>query len=101
MLSLVIPFFVEVRSRALGLLTRKLTEFHQDSGCAELRVRSLNTLYFDISCLSTRLPLDTLIQALSKRKDVNNITAVSNNAGVDKRGLGVLLYASESSPSPF
>ena len=96
MLSPVIPFFVEVRSRALGLLTRKLTEFHQDSGCAELRVCSLNTLYFDISCLSTRLTLDTLIQALSKRKDVNNITAVSNNAGVDKRGLGALLYASES-----
>ena len=31
---------------------------------------------------------DTLIGALAKRKDVKNITAVSNNAGAGEHGLG-------------
>jgi hypothetical protein len=31
---------------------------------------------------------DTLLGALAKRKDVNNLTAVSNNAGSDDSGLG-------------
>ncbi|KAF8522262.1 3-oxoacid CoA-transferase [Hysterangium stoloniferum] len=34
---------------------------------------------------------DTLIQALSRRKDVQKLTAVSNNAGVGNLGLGCLL----------
>ena len=33
---------------------------------------------------------DTLIGALAKRKDVRNITAVSNNAGSGEYGLGAL-----------
>ncbi|GJJ12114.1 hypothetical protein Clacol_006355 [Clathrus columnatus] len=36
---------------------------------------------------------DTLIQALARRKDVQKITAVSNNAGVGERGLGLLLLS--------
>lgn len=32
---------------------------------------------------------DTLIHALAKRSEVTNITAVSNNAGVGERGLGM------------
>ena len=35
-------------------------------------------------------PVDTLIQALSRRPEVTNITAISNNAGVGKMGLGAL-----------
>lgn len=31
---------------------------------------------------------DTLIEALSKRKDVGNLTAVSNNVGSGDKGLG-------------
>jgi len=31
---------------------------------------------------------DTLIRALAKRKDINNLTAVSNNAGSGEHGLG-------------
>jgi len=31
---------------------------------------------------------DTLIGALAKRKDVGNLTAVSNNAGAGEHGLG-------------
>lgn len=34
---------------------------------------------------------DTLIEALLKKKDLKNMTAVSNNAGVDGGGLGLLL----------
>jgi 3-oxoacid CoA-transferase len=32
---------------------------------------------------------DTLINALAKRKDVNNLTAVSNNCGLGELGLGI------------
>ncbi|KAI0320086.1 succinyl-CoA:3-ketoacid-coenzyme A transferase [Amylostereum chailletii] len=35
---------------------------------------------------------ETLITALSKRPEVNNLTCVSNNAGSGKFGLGSLLY---------
>ncbi|KAI0797617.1 3-oxoacid CoA-transferase [Abortiporus biennis] len=35
---------------------------------------------------------DTLIGALAKRKDVNLLTAVSNNAGAGEQGLGKLLH---------
>ncbi|KAF8580863.1 3-oxoacid CoA-transferase [Ramaria rubella] len=35
---------------------------------------------------------DTLIQALARRKDVQKLTAVSNNAGVGELGLGLLLH---------
>ena len=31
---------------------------------------------------------DTLIEALSRRKDVGNLTAVSNNVGSGDKGLG-------------
>lgn len=46
-----------------------------------------------ISCLryfspTSNVPIDTLIQALARRKEVQKITAVSNNAGVGERGLG-------------
>lgn len=40
---------------------------------------------------------DTLIQALAKRPEVKNLTAVSNNAGVDKYGLGTLLHSGQIS----
>lgn len=40
---------------------------------------------------------DTLIQALAKRKDVNNLTGVSNNAGVGDKGLGLLLSSGQIS----
>ncbi|TDL24740.1 3-oxoacid CoA-transferase [Rickenella mellea] len=40
---------------------------------------------------------DTLIQALSRRKEVTNLTAVSNNAGVGERGLGLLLHSGQVS----
>lgn len=33
----------------------------------------------------------TLLEALSQRKDVTGLTAVSNNAGVEEKGLGMLL----------
>ncbi|KAF9791188.1 3-oxoacid CoA-transferase [Thelephora terrestris] len=36
---------------------------------------------------------DTLIGALAKRKEVNDLTAVSNNAGSGEYGLGKLLHA--------
>ena len=32
--------------------------------------------------------LDTLLGALAKRQDVNNLTGVSNNAGAGDSGLG-------------
>ncbi|KZO97890.1 3-oxoacid CoA-transferase [Calocera viscosa TUFC12733] len=38
---------------------------------------------------------DTLIAALSRRPEVTDITAVSNNAGVGKRGLGLLLHTGQ------
>ncbi|SCV69890.1 BQ2448_1284 [Microbotryum intermedium] len=38
---------------------------------------------------------DTLITALSKRPEVKNLTCVSNNAGVDKLGLGILLHSGQ------
>jgi len=38
---------------------------------------------------------DTLIQALSRRPEVTNITAISNNAGVGKLGLGLLLHSGQ------
>ena len=34
-----------------------------------------------------------MIQALSRRSDVKDITAVSNNAGVGQKGLGALLHS--------
>lgn len=40
---------------------------------------------------------DTLIQALAKRKDVKNLTGVSNNAGVGDKGLGLLLGSGQIS----
>ncbi|OBZ69236.1 Succinyl-CoA:3-ketoacid coenzyme A transferase 1, mitochondrial [Grifola frondosa] len=38
---------------------------------------------------------DTLIGALANRKDVSNITAVSNNVGSGELGLGKLLYTGQ------
>ncbi|CAL1705027.1 unnamed protein product [Somion occarium] len=38
---------------------------------------------------------DTLVGALANRKDVNNLTAVSNNAGAGERGLGKLLHTGQ------
>ncbi|KAK4704243.1 3-oxoacid CoA-transferase, partial [Phenoliferia sp. Uapishka_3] len=40
---------------------------------------------------------DTLIQALAKRPEVKNLTAVSNNAGVGQLGLGSLLHSGQIS----
>ncbi|KAF8326861.1 succinyl-CoA:3-ketoacid-coenzyme A transferase subunit B [Cantharellus anzutake] len=40
---------------------------------------------------------DTLIQAVSRRPDLQNLTAVSNNAGVGNRGLGLLLESGQLS----
>jgi 3-oxoacid CoA-transferase len=40
---------------------------------------------------------DTLIGALSKRPEVQNLTCVSNNAGVGKFGLGALLHSGQIS----
>ncbi|EJU05345.1 3-oxoacid CoA-transferase [Dacryopinax primogenitus] len=40
---------------------------------------------------------DTLIEALSRRPQVRDLTAVSNNAGVGKRGLGLLLHTGQIS----
>ncbi|KAI8449354.1 succinyl-CoA:3-ketoacid-coenzyme A transferase subunit A [Phakopsora pachyrhizi] len=40
---------------------------------------------------------DTLIQALSKRPDVKNLTVVSNNAGLDSLGLGILIKSGQIS----
>lgn len=40
---------------------------------------------------------DTLIQAVHRRKDVKDITAVSNNAGVGECGLGLLLNSGQIS----
>ncbi|TNY18185.1 succinyl-CoA:3-ketoacid-coenzyme A transferase subunit A [Rhodotorula diobovata] len=40
---------------------------------------------------------DTLIGALAKRPEVKNLTCVSNNAGVDKFGLGTLLHSGQIS----
>lgn len=38
---------------------------------------------------------ETLIGALVKRPEVNNLTCVSNNAGVGEKGLGKLLLAGQ------
>lgn len=38
---------------------------------------------------------DTLINELEKRTDITNLTAVSNNAGVDGKGLGKLLESGQ------
>ncbi|KAI5117658.1 hypothetical protein M0805_008888 [Coniferiporia weirii] len=38
---------------------------------------------------------DTLIDALAKRPEVNNLTAVSNNAGVGEKGLGRLVHSGQ------
>ncbi|PLW31974.1 hypothetical protein PCANC_21983 [Puccinia coronata f. sp. avenae] len=40
---------------------------------------------------------DTLIQALAQRPQVNNLTIISNNAGLDKSGLGLLLHSRQIS----
>ncbi|KAF9517572.1 hypothetical protein BS47DRAFT_1326367 [Hydnum rufescens UP504] len=40
---------------------------------------------------------DTLIQALSRRPQTRDLTAVSNNAGVGERGLGLLLTGGQIS----
>jgi len=40
---------------------------------------------------------DTLIQALAQRPEINNLTVISNNAGVDKLGLGILLHSRQIS----
>lgn len=40
---------------------------------------------------------DTLIRALAQRPEINNLTVISNNAGVDKSGLGLLLYSRQIS----
>ncbi len=39
--------------------------------------------------------IDTLLQAISKRKDLTNLTAVSNNAGTPESGLGILFICRE------
>ena len=46
--------------------------------------------YYFFPCLGFGLcgTPDTLIGALAKRKDVKNLTAVSNNAGAGEHGLG-------------
>ncbi len=38
---------------------------------------------------------ENLINALTKRPDINGLTAVSNNAGVDDFGLGLLLQSGQ------
>lgn len=40
---------------------------------------------------------DTLIGAIARRKDVRNLTAVSNNAGAGENGLGKLLHSGQIS----
>ncbi|KDQ11702.1 hypothetical protein BOTBODRAFT_67857 [Botryobasidium botryosum FD-172 SS1] len=38
---------------------------------------------------------DTLIQAIARRPEVTKLTAVSNNAGVGEKGLGLLLHSGQ------
>lgn len=38
---------------------------------------------------------DTLIQAIARRSEVKDLTCVSNNAGVGKSGLGMLLHSGQ------
>ena len=38
---------------------------------------------------------DTLIKAISRRPEIQNLTGVSNNAGVDDKGLGKLLHTGQ------
>jgi 3-oxoacid CoA-transferase len=40
---------------------------------------------------------DTLLTAVSERKDVKGLTGVSNNAGVEEKGLGLLLKTGQLS----
>lgn len=40
---------------------------------------------------------DTLLKALAERKEVNGLTGVSNNAGVEEKGLGLLLQTKQVS----
>ncbi|KDN44915.1 3-oxoacid CoA-transferase [Tilletiaria anomala UBC 951] len=40
---------------------------------------------------------DTLIAAISRNRDIQNLTCVSNNAGVGERGLGKLLHTRQVS----
>ncbi|OAV95472.1 hypothetical protein PTTG_04623 [Puccinia triticina 1-1 BBBD Race 1] len=40
---------------------------------------------------------DTLIQAVARRPEIKNLTLISNNAGVDKSGLGLILHSRQVS----
>jgi 3-oxoacid CoA-transferase len=40
---------------------------------------------------------DTLLKALAERKEVKGLTGVSNNAGVEEKGLGLLLQTKQVS----
>ncbi|KAA1105075.1 hypothetical protein PGTUg99_017223 [Puccinia graminis f. sp. tritici] len=40
---------------------------------------------------------DTLIQAVARRPEIKNLTVISNNAGVDKAGLGLILHTRQVS----
>lgn len=53
----------------------------------ELQVKKKSTSAY-LPGNSLPFPTDTLIGALAKRKDVNMLTAVSNNAGSGENGLG-------------
>lgn len=51
---------------------------------------------YSLGCtLNLEFPLDTLLGALAKRKDVTDLTGVSNNAGNFDSGLGMLLGLAE------
>src|ERR1700761_34227 len=44
--------------------------------------------FSSLHCNNRHFVPDTLIQAIAKRPEIQNLTAVSNNAGVGERGLG-------------
>lgn len=54
-----------------------------------------HVLYDDVVGFGLCGTPDTLISALARRPEVRNITAVSNNAGVDQNGLGKLLHSEQ------
>lgn len=90
---------VSSSNRSLGRFVRLLSKTTQHSKVVETTDEALKGIESNITLLSGGFGLsgvpDTVINALKEKSEVQNITAVSNNAGLDGRGLSQLLVTGQ------
>lgn len=86
-------------SISAGRFIRFLSQTTQHSKVVQTTDEALNGIESNITLLSGGFGLsgvpDTIINALKEKSEIQNITAVSNNAGLDGRGLSQLLVTGQ------